>query len=132
MSRKQIRTRGCKQITWPANVDLGSGRDAGTKTDDATCPPASQHPVGRPKRPTLTLADRQFVCAVQNDTVCLVEVRRTVIASQVVLILEEAGGLMSSLTRDDFWADTLWQRSAIAARDPSLFDAWKRWIRARR
>jgi len=47
------------------------------------------------------------------------------------LILEEAGGLMSSLTQDDFWADTLWQRSAIAARDPGLFDAWKRWIRAR-
>jgi myo-inositol-1(or 4)-monophosphatase len=47
------------------------------------------------------------------------------------LILEEAGGLMSSLHQDDFWADTLWQRSAIAARDPNLFDAWKRWIRAR-
>jgi myo-inositol-1(or 4)-monophosphatase len=47
------------------------------------------------------------------------------------LILEEAGGLMSSLSQDDFWADTLWQRSAIAARDPSLFDTWKRWVRAR-
>jgi len=47
------------------------------------------------------------------------------------LILEEAGGLMCTLHNDDFWADTLWQRSAVAARDATLFDAWKRWIRAR-
>ena len=46
------------------------------------------------------------------------------------LILQEAGGLMSSLNNDDFWADTLWQRSVIAARDPGLFEAWKRWIHA--
>jgi myo-inositol-1(or 4)-monophosphatase len=39
---------------------------------------------------------------------------------------------MSSLNNDDFWADTLWQRSVIAARDPGLFDAWKRWIHARK
>jgi myo-inositol-1(or 4)-monophosphatase len=38
---------------------------------------------------------------------------------------------MGSLHSDDFWTDTLWQRSAIAARDAVLFDAWKRWIRAR-
>jgi myo-inositol-1(or 4)-monophosphatase len=48
------------------------------------------------------------------------------------LILQEAGGRMSSLNNDDFWADTLWQRSVIAARDPGLFDAWKRWIYARK
>ncbi|HVY05906.1 MAG TPA: inositol monophosphatase family protein [Burkholderiales bacterium] len=47
------------------------------------------------------------------------------------LILEEAGGLMCTLDRDDFWTDTLWKRSAIAARESRLFDAWKRWIRAR-
>jgi myo-inositol-1(or 4)-monophosphatase len=47
------------------------------------------------------------------------------------LILQEAGGLMCTLHNDDFWSDTLWQRSAIAARDATLFDAWKRWIRAR-
>jgi myo-inositol-1(or 4)-monophosphatase len=47
------------------------------------------------------------------------------------LILEEAGGFMCTLHHDDFWADTLWKRSAIAAREAGLFDAWKRWIRAR-
>lgn len=47
------------------------------------------------------------------------------------LILEESGGLMATLKQDDFWSDTLWQRSAIAAREPVLFEAWKRWIRAR-
>jgi myo-inositol-1(or 4)-monophosphatase len=47
------------------------------------------------------------------------------------LILEEAGGFMCTLDQDDFWADTLWKRSAIAAREARLFDVWKRWIRAR-
>jgi myo-inositol-1(or 4)-monophosphatase len=47
------------------------------------------------------------------------------------LILEEAGGFMCTLQQDDFWADTLWKRSAIAAREAKLFDAWKGWIRAR-
>jgi myo-inositol-1(or 4)-monophosphatase len=47
------------------------------------------------------------------------------------LILEEAGGFMCTLQHDDFWSDTLWKRSAIAARESRLFDAWKRWIRAR-
>ncbi|MDP2323810.1 MAG: inositol monophosphatase family protein, partial [Gammaproteobacteria bacterium] len=47
------------------------------------------------------------------------------------LILEDSGGLMATLKQDDFWSDTLWQRSAIAAREPVLFEAWKRWIRAR-
>jgi myo-inositol-1(or 4)-monophosphatase len=47
------------------------------------------------------------------------------------LILEEAGGLMSSLGTEDFWEDALWQRSVIAARESRLFDAWKHWIRAR-
>jgi len=47
------------------------------------------------------------------------------------LILEEAGGCLCSLTRDDFWADDLWSRSVIAARDQHLFEAWRDWIRAR-
>ena len=47
------------------------------------------------------------------------------------LILEEAGGFMCTLQQDDFWSDTLWKRSAVAAREAGLFDAWKRWIRAR-
>jgi myo-inositol-1(or 4)-monophosphatase len=47
------------------------------------------------------------------------------------LILEEAGGFMCTLQQDDFWSDTLWKRSAIAAREAKLFDAWKGWIRAR-
>jgi myo-inositol-1(or 4)-monophosphatase len=46
------------------------------------------------------------------------------------LILEEAGGRMATLERDDFWGDKLWQRSVVAARDPKLFDAWNQWIRA--
>jgi myo-inositol-1(or 4)-monophosphatase len=47
------------------------------------------------------------------------------------LILEEAGGMMCSLKTDDFWADDLWKRSVIAARNPALFSAWKAWLRAR-
>ncbi len=47
------------------------------------------------------------------------------------LILEEAGGLMSSLTLDDFWPDKLRQRSLLAARSHSLFETWKAWVRAR-
>ena len=43
LSRQQIGTRGCKQITRTANVDLGGGRDPRTKTNDASDPPASQH-----------------------------------------------------------------------------------------
>jgi myo-inositol-1(or 4)-monophosphatase len=46
------------------------------------------------------------------------------------LILEEAGGRMCTLKQDDFWADDLWQRSVIAARDPGLFQVWKNWVRA--
>ncbi len=34
------------------------------------------------------------------------------------LILEEAGGHMCGFDQDDFWAEPLWQRSAIAALDP--------------
>ena len=46
------------------------------------------------------------------------------------LILEEAGGRMATLAHDEFWADGLWQRSVVAARDSKLFEAWRQWIRA--
>jgi len=36
---------------------------------------------------------------------------------------------MCTLTHDEFWADDLWRRSVIAARDPGLFRVWKNWIR---
>jgi myo-inositol-1(or 4)-monophosphatase len=46
------------------------------------------------------------------------------------LILEEAGGHMSGFERDDFWAEPLWQRPAIAALDPGLFSQWRDWVRS--
>jgi myo-inositol-1(or 4)-monophosphatase len=48
------------------------------------------------------------------------------------LILEEAGGHMCGFDQDDFWAEPLWQRSAIAALDPGLFIQWRDWVRAHR
>jgi fructose-1,6-bisphosphatase/inositol monophosphatase family enzyme len=47
------------------------------------------------------------------------------------LILEEAGGRLCTLKKDDFDADDLWKRSVVAASDPALFSAWRDWIRAR-
>ncbi|WP_215796545.1 inositol monophosphatase family protein [Paludibacterium paludis] len=46
------------------------------------------------------------------------------------VILEEAGGRLATLNTDDYWSDTLWKRSAIAALDPELFEQWHRWVRA--
>ncbi|MCW5623430.1 MAG: inositol monophosphatase family protein, partial [Burkholderiales bacterium] len=48
------------------------------------------------------------------------------------LILEEAGGSMTSLDHDDFWAAPLWERSVVAALDPTLFAEWRAWIQAAR
>ncbi len=45
------------------------------------------------------------------------------------VILEEAGGRLATLNTDDYWSDTLWKRSAIAALDPVLFEQWHRWVR---
>jgi myo-inositol-1(or 4)-monophosphatase len=45
------------------------------------------------------------------------------------LIMSEAEGCLCSLDHDDFWAAPLWRRSVIAALDPALFEAWKRWLR---
>lgn len=46
------------------------------------------------------------------------------------LILAEAGGCMCTIDHDDFWSADLWRRSAVAALDHDLFEAWKRWLRA--
>lgn len=50
------------------------------------------------------------------------------------LILEEAGGRTATLLHDNYWCSVdvqgSWQKSAIAARHPALFDEWKRWVRS--
>lgn len=46
------------------------------------------------------------------------------------LILEESGGIVSTLNRADFWAGDVWQRSVVAARNMDLFRAWHAWIMA--
>lgn len=48
------------------------------------------------------------------------------------LVLQEAGGHMCSLGKDDFSQEDVWQRSVIAALDAKLFEEWKSWIRAQR
>jgi myo-inositol-1(or 4)-monophosphatase len=47
------------------------------------------------------------------------------------IILEEAGGHMCTLTREEFWSESSWTKSVIATLDPSLFTQWKSWIRDR-
>lgn len=47
-----------------------------------------------------------------------------------VVVLEEAGGSVASIGRDDYWGDTVWSRSALAALDPALFEQWRRWVRS--
>jgi len=64
------------------------------------------------------------------DRVFTVDQWPTGSAKIVATRFEESGGGMCTLTKDDFWADDLWQRSVIAARDPALFQIWKNWIRA--
>ena len=46
------------------------------------------------------------------------------------LILSETGGYACCIESDDFAAGNVWQRSVIAARSETLFDEWKKWIRA--
>ena len=48
------------------------------------------------------------------------------------LILEEAGGHMCGFDQDDFWAEPIWQRPAIAALDRGLFIQWSDWVRTHR
>lgn len=45
------------------------------------------------------------------------------------LILAEAGGVMCTLTHDDFDADNPWKRTVVAAGDPQALAAWRDWLR---
>jgi myo-inositol-1(or 4)-monophosphatase len=45
------------------------------------------------------------------------------------LILQEAGGLMCTLTHDDFWEADPWNRSVIAALSNKMFQEWRLWVR---
>jgi myo-inositol-1(or 4)-monophosphatase len=45
------------------------------------------------------------------------------------LILEEAGGFMSGLEHDDFWAGPVWKRAVVAARTRPLLEEWRSWVR---
>lgn len=44
------------------------------------------------------------------------------------LVLHEAGGRSSTLSGEDVFVNRLEPRSAVAALDPALFDAWIRWL----
>ncbi|MCL2076759.1 MAG: inositol monophosphatase family protein [Betaproteobacteria bacterium] len=46
------------------------------------------------------------------------------------LMLEEMGGQVATFEEDDFSAAPPWNRSIIAALDPSLFRIWRDWLRA--
>ncbi len=45
------------------------------------------------------------------------------------LILGEAGGQRCTLAHDDFGQDDVWRRSVIAALQPTVFGAWRQWVR---
>ncbi len=45
------------------------------------------------------------------------------------LILEEAGGVLETIEDQSFWSTPPWQRSVIAAGNPSTFNAWAAWVR---
>lgn len=47
------------------------------------------------------------------------------------LILEEAGGAISTLEQDDFWGGSIWSRSVVAAWEPGLHAEWRGWLRGR-
>ncbi|HQT81857.1 MAG: inositol monophosphatase [Ferrovum sp. 37-45-19] len=45
------------------------------------------------------------------------------------LILQEAGGIFTTLDHQTFWNITNpWKRSVIAAKNPLLFDQWRTWL----
>lgn len=46
-----------------------------------------------------------------------------------LLILQEAGGSISGLQQDDFWADDPFRRSVVAALRPEVFHDWRAWVR---
>ncbi|WP_432732502.1 inositol monophosphatase family protein [Jeongeupia wiesaeckerbachi] len=43
------------------------------------------------------------------------------------LIAEEAGCLLGTLKRRDYWHCDVWTRSAVAARHPQAFESWYQW-----
>jgi len=45
------------------------------------------------------------------------------------LVLQEAGGALTTLEGGDFWASPPWIRSTIAARTPQLLAEWQEWVR---
>jgi myo-inositol-1(or 4)-monophosphatase len=47
------------------------------------------------------------------------------------LVLAEAGGAITSIEREDFWAAAPANASIIAAREPQLLAEWRDWVRAR-
>ncbi|KAF0811483.1 Fructose-1,6-bisphosphatase/inositol-1-monophosphatase [Andreprevotia sp. IGB-42] len=44
------------------------------------------------------------------------------------LIASEAGCVLGTLHGVDYWSDTLWSRSAVAARNDALFGPWRQWV----
>lgn len=48
------------------------------------------------------------------------------------LILEEAGGVFSTIDQDNYWDGPVWTRSVICALDQGLFKQWQAWVRVNR
>jgi len=46
------------------------------------------------------------------------------------LVLQEAGGVVGSLEREDFWGGSEWRRSVVATHHPDLYPAWRGWVDA--
>jgi hypothetical protein len=44
------------------------------------------------------------------------------------LVLEEAGGVVGSFEREDFWGGSEWRRSVVATHHPALYPAWRHWV----
>lgn len=45
------------------------------------------------------------------------------------LMVQEAGGSVSTFRHDDFHGADPWYRQVIAALDPELFETWRKWLR---
>ncbi|WP_051711426.1 inositol monophosphatase family protein [Andreprevotia chitinilytica] len=48
------------------------------------------------------------------------------------LIAQEAGCALGTLHGRDYWGDTIWARSAVAARNEALFEPWFHWVEQNR